>query len=314
MNLLITGGAGFIGSNLCDFLLREGNKVVVIDNLSTGNLSNLSNSIDSIDFYQEDIESFDLTKFDNFDAVVHLAAQASVPLSVSNFKVSSISNIVASINVIDYCSKEKIPLIYASSSAIYGSLELGDDNESEIDLLSPYGVDKYSMEMYAKISHNLYQLSSIGLRFFNVYGPRQDPSSPYSGVISIFTDKLSRSESIIINGGYQTRDFIYVDDVVKSIYKSIVISKNAVICEQVNILTGASISIDLLADKLMKQMGSYVEKIYCDLPIDDPKVSNGTTIKMVNFLKLSLSELTLLDTGLQKTINYIKRDKLEFKK
>ena len=313
MNILITGGAGFIGSNLCDFLVRNGHKVVVIDNLSTGHLSNLSNSLEFIDFYQEHIDSFDFNKFDNFDAVIHLAAQASIPLSISNFKVSSISNLLGSINVIDYCSKEKIPLIYASSSALYGALEMGNDNGSEIDLLSPYATDKYTMEMYAKISHNLYQLSSVGLRFFNVYGPRQDPSSPYSGVISIYIDKLLKSESININGGYQTRDFIYVDDVVKSIYKSIVIAKNAVICEQVNILTGGSISIDLLADKLMKQMNSYVEKKYYDLPIGDPKASNGSTIKMVNFLKLSLSELTQLDAGLQKTINFIKRDALEFK-
>jgi UDP-glucose 4-epimerase len=128
-----------------------------------------------------------------------LAAQASVPISVAKFGSSSSSNMLGTIKVIDYCRVNQIPLVYASSSAIYGNLELGDDQNSRVDLVSPYATDKYAMELYAKTAYKLYQLSSIGLRFFNVYGPRQDSTSSYSGVISTFVDRLLRRKSITIN-------------------------------------------------------------------------------------------------------------------
>jgi UDP-glucose 4-epimerase len=172
MNILVTGGAGFIGSNLCDYLVDRKNHVTIIDDLSTGNISNLTYIFDNIIFYNEKIESFDFNKLQKIDAVVHLAAQPSVPISIENFGDSSSSNILGSIKVIDYCRSNLIPLIYASSSAVYGNLEIGDDQSSEVELLSPYATDKYAMELYAKTANELYQLSSIGLRFFNVYGPR----------------------------------------------------------------------------------------------------------------------------------------------
>ena len=313
MKILITGGAGFIGSNLCDFLLNKGHQLVIVDNLSTGYIKNISLILDKVDFYEESIERFNFDRISNVDSIIHLAAQPSVPLSISNFSDSSSSNLLGAINVIDYCRIKKIPLIYASSSAIYGNLLLGDDESSKVDLLSPYAVDKYSMELYAKTANKLYQLSSVGLRFFNVYGPRQDPNSPYSGVISIFSDRLIKRKPIIVNGGYQTRDFIYVEDVVKSIYVSLLNAKKNIICEQVNILTGNPISIDSLLSILMKQMNCYVNKIYHDLPDSDPKQSNGSSRKMVNFLNLNLTELTQLDKGLKQTISFIKGAEIEFK-
>ena len=150
MKILISGGAGFIGSNLCDYLTRIKHNVVVIDDLSTGNKLNLSSLSDQIELYEEKIEWFDFRKVSNVDAVVHLAAQPSVPFSITNFSDSSSANLLGSINVIEYCRTNQIPLIYASSSAVYGNLSLGDDESNRIDLLSPYAADKYAMELYAK--------------------------------------------------------------------------------------------------------------------------------------------------------------------
>ena len=186
--------------------------------MSAGDLDNLNSIIEAIDFYQAKIEKFDFVKIGRVDAVIHLAAQASVPVSVECFRDSSSTNLLGTISVLDFCRRHDIPLVYASSSAIYGDLALGDDECEKIDLLSPYAVDKYVMEIYAKAAFRLYGLSSIGLRFFNVYGPRQDAKSPYSGVISVFADRLINGKSIVINGGHQTRDFIYINDVVNAFY------------------------------------------------------------------------------------------------
>ena len=305
MNVLVTGGSGFIGSNLCDFLVKKSHKVAVVDNLSTGKVSNLVDIINEIEFFEEGIEDFDFNKCKSLDAVIHLAAQPSVPISLSDFKNSSISNLLGTIQVVNYCKQNQIPLVYASSSAIYGNLDKGDDAGAKVDLLSPYATDKYTMEVYANVANKAYGLSSIGLRLFNVYGPRQDPSSPYSGVISIFIGLMLKGLSIQINGGHQTRDFIYVSDVVELIYESLLISKRNVVCEKVNVLTGVSISIDFLADSLMKIIGKSVEKIYKDLPIGDPEVSSGYIDRMTNLFKLDSSKLIQLDVGLKKTVDFI---------
>jgi len=303
MNILVTGGAGFIGSHLCDCLVDTKNQVTIIDDLSTGNLSNLSYVIDNIIFYNEKIENFDFNKLQKIDAVVHLAAQPSVPISIKNFGDSSSSNILSSIKVIDYCRTNFIPLVYASSSAIYGDLEIGDDHSSEVDLLSPYATDKYAMELYAKTANKLYKLSSIGLRFFNVYGPRQDPRSPYSGVISIFADRLINGSKIKINGGFQTRDFIYVKDVVDAIFNSINIANTNILCEQVNVLTGKTISVDNLANMLIKEVGVKADKEYHNLSEGDPQKSEGTIRKMNELLGLTIIDMVPIKVGLSKTIN-----------
>jgi UDP-glucose 4-epimerase len=305
MNILVTGGAGFIGSNLCDYLVSKNYHVTIIDDLSTGKTSNLSSIIETIIFFKEKIESFDFNKLNKIDIVVHLAAQPSVPISIENFGISSSMNILGSINVIDYCRTHKIPLVYASSSAIYGDLEIGDDQGSEIDLLSPYATDKYAMELYAKTAYRLYQLSSIGLRFFNVYGPRQDPSSPYSGVISIFIDRLLNGHNIRINGGFQTRDFVYIEDIIQAIFKSIHIVCEDIICDQVNVLTGKTISVDEVSDILIKEIGIKVDKEFYELPEGDPKKSDGTSTKMKEFFGHDLKNMISIKTGLVKTVNFM---------
>ena len=305
MNILVTGGAGFIGSNLCDFLIANDNQVIVVDDLSTGHKSNLSSIFEKIEFYEEKIEKFDFNKVSNIDAIVHLAAQPSVPLSITNFADSSSVNLLGTINVIDYCRTKKIPFIYASSSAVYGDLTLGNDESKKIDLLSPYATDKYAMELYAKTAHKLYQLSSVGLRFFNVYGPRQDPGSPYSGVISIFADRMLEGREVTINGGHQTRDFVYVKDVVNIIHRAIVLASKSVVCEVSNVLTGKSVTIDYLADQMMDIVGIDVNKTYQNLPVGDPEQSDGTVEKMARLFSIETARFLELKEGLQETIQYI---------
>ncbi len=307
MKYLITGGAGFIGSNLVEKLLSDGHQVIVIDNLSTGYKKNISNFLDQIEFYNSSIEEFNLLKVDKADAVIHLAAQASVPLSIENFEESSSSNILGTIKIINFCKSNKIPLVYASSSAIYGDLDVGNDSDNNIDLLTPYSADKYLMEIYSNIAFKNYDMSSIGLRFFNVYGPKQDPHSPYSGVISIFVEKHIKEDVITIFGGHQTRDFVYVGDVVNSIIKSIELVMKNKICETVNVLTGKSISIENLADQISDISGFQPKKIYSDLPIGDPIKSEGTTKKMIDLLRININEFVEIEQGLKNTIFDIKK-------
>jgi UDP-glucose 4-epimerase len=278
-----------------------------VDDLSSGFIENLSEIQNSITFYEEKIQFFDFSKLHKVDIVIHLAAQPSVPVSINDFHNSSSGNILGTIKIIDYCSSNNIPLVYASSSAIYGNLEHGDDNSKEIDLLSPYSTDKYLMELYAKTAFKLYNLSSIGLRFFNVYGPRQDPSSPYSGVISIFIDRIINKQDITINGGDQTRDFIYVEDVVNLIFLSANLTLNKKLCEHTNILTGNSISIDCLANSIINLIGSDVKKKYKSLLIGDPKKSTGSTKKMMDLLDIDINQLTSLEPGLTSTIDFIRK-------
>lgn len=301
--ILITGGAGFIGSHLTDHLADE-YSVIVVDNLSTGFIKNLECVFNRISFINDDIELLDLSSLGKIDVIVHLAAQTSVPLSVKKFKESSIHNLSGTCNVVDFSFKNNIPVVYASSSAIYGNLSIGNDFSDEVDLMSPYAVDKFAMEKYLLMSHKLSGLSSIGLRFFNVFGPRQDPTNPYSGVISIFIDRLLSGKKIQVNGGYQTRDFVYVLDVVNVIKKSIDLVLEKSIADVVNVLSGQSHSINSLVNILSKLTKTIPKIERKNLPNGDPKKSEGTTEKMSSIYGIELSSFTSLESGLEKIIKY----------
>ncbi len=304
--ILVTGGAGFIGSHLCDALIQSGNEIVVVDDLSSGYEENIAHLSEKIEFYEETIETIDLRKIKKINGVIHLAAQTSVPLSIENYRVSSRSNIDGSINVIDFCKNNQLPLVFASSSAVYGNLPRGDDTSLEIDLISPYAVDKYSMELYAKMAHTVYQLPNIALRFFNVYGERQDPNSQYSGVISVFINQMNNDMEVTIHGGYQTRDFIYVSDVVNSIIGSMKLLYKESIAEKINILTGKSTSIDDLFLMLAGHLDYRKKPKYTDLLVGDPIESGGTQLKLEDLLLLNPKDFTSLQNGLLKTINFQK--------
>jgi UDP-glucose 4-epimerase len=300
---LVTGGCGFIGSHLVERLCNEGHAVTVIDDLSSGYRSNISNAGYLAALIEARVEDVDLSEFDGFDGVFHLAAQASVPLSVKKFLWSSSTNLSSTLKVIDYCSTNRIPLVYASSSAVYGNMPVGDECGS-VDLLSPYSADKLMAEIYCDVANKLYGLRSYGLRFFNVYGPRQDPTNPYSGVISIFANRILKGDPITINGGHQTRDFIYVNDIVRGLWNSYEYLLENSVSTYSNLLTGNSISIDELANILMALAGNIVEKRYQKLPSGDPEKSLGRTDRMRNQLKME--QFVRLDDGLRQVLTWMR--------
>ena len=218
---LVTGGAGFIGSHLVDALVTEGCKVTVLDNLSTGSLSNLEQVKDNITFCKGDIRDREIliNAAKDCDVIFHQAAVVSVSQSVNDPVESAMVNDIGTLFVLEAARKNNVRrTILASSSAVYGDdPQLPKHENMSPKPLSPYAVQKLTGEFYARLYHNLYGLETVCLRYFNVYGPRQDPSSPYSGVISIFMTKAASKESPVIYGdGNQSRDFVFVENVVKA--------------------------------------------------------------------------------------------------
>tara|TARA_B100000963_G_scaffold297392_1_gene268855 strand:- start:558 stop:1496 length:939 start_codon:yes stop_codon:yes gene_type:complete len=303
-HFLVTGGCGFIGSNLCKFLNKNGCKVTVIDNLSVGKYENISN-VNNLDFFHSNIEDFDFHKLKDLSGFFHLAAQTNITYSLSNFYKSSKMNVNDSLKVIDFCSLNNIKLVYASSSAVYGNLPNGIEDD-KIDLISPYAVDKYLMERYCEMSLKTRNLSSYGLRFFNVYGPGQDGNNPYSGVISIFIENLLNNRDINIFGGKQVRDFIFIDDITRALWSAyLYLNGNTTKSSISNVLTGKSTSISELLNLIVKKVKNKPKIHYKDYIKGDAMSSSGSSIKMKEELKID--NLIDIDYGLELTINWYKK-------
>jgi len=303
MKYLVTGGAGFIGSHLVENLILGRNDVMVVDDLSSGYLTNLPRD-SRITFIHSKIQDLNYHYFKGIKGIFHLAAQASVPKSISDFYSSSANNLLGTFKVIDLANRMHIPVVYATSSAVYGNLPLGNDQIEKFEILSPYAQDKLTMENYAKMAWNVYKTGSFGLRFFNVYGPRQDPSSPYSGVISIFVDRLIKGLPITVYGGYQTRDFIFVNDVVKVMIKSMNILAGKSFNKVINVGTGISITIDSLLGNIAEilKIDPVIKKE--ELPFGDPERSEGTFNELEGIVGLPLNKFYTLRQGLEETIKY----------
>lgn len=218
---LVTGGAGFIGSHLVDQLVAQGVDVVVLDDLSTGKRKNLKNVIDRVTFIEGSVTDPTTVArvMADVDVVFHQAAVASVPKSLEDPLGTHAVNVTGTLNVFEEARKAGVKrVVYASSCAIFGDdPELPKRETSPVVPKSPYALHKLTGEKYAKLYGELFGLSTVGLRYFNVFGPRQDPSSPYSGVISIFSTRIAEGKPITIFGdGKTTRDFIFVEDVVRA--------------------------------------------------------------------------------------------------
>jgi UDP-glucose 4-epimerase len=216
MNVLITGGAGFIGSHLVERLLERDDRLRILDNLSTGKIGNLPPS-GNIDFIQGDIRDLAVVSrcVEGMDAIVHLAAVASVQASIDDPVTTHQSNLDGTLHLLEAARQHGIKrFLYASSAAVYGDTDSVPVAESELpNPLSPYAADKLAGEHYLRFYCHKFGLKATAFRFFNIYGPRQDPSSPYSGVISIFTNRLAQNQPATLFGdGRQTRDFVYVGD------------------------------------------------------------------------------------------------------
>jgi UDP-glucose 4-epimerase len=272
---LVTGGAGFIGSHTVDVLIASGFRVIVADNFSTGKRSNLDRWSDasrygfagtdpSLEIVTVDIAHgifaalAPLTsRYGAVERIVHLAAQVSVVHSVANPLVDMQINYGGTLHVLEYaraCSVKK--LVFASSAAVYGDVvEFPVAEHFPCAPLSPYGIDKYASELALSMYQHVHGVPSQALRFFNVYGPRQDPSSPYSGVISIFADRARAGRGLTVFGdGSQTRDFVYVGDVARAICTALTADVPAA-HGAVNVGTGSEISVRALAEHVVRLCG-----------------------------------------------------------
>ncbi len=251
---VVTGGAGFIGSHLVDALLADGHEVRVIDDLSTGKRENLDARARLIEADICDVPAL-TAALDGAAGCFHLAAIASVQRANEDWVGTHRVNLTGSLCVFDACRAARLPVVYASSAAVYGNV--GDRIADEGLRCVPqtaYGADKYGSELHAAIGWGVHGVPSFGMRFFNVYGPRQDPASPYSGVISIFADRVARRQPVSVHGdGGQTRDFVFVADVVAHLRAAMGKVGEAPGAYVSNVCTGVETSVLELAKALGAQ-------------------------------------------------------------
>ena len=247
--VLVTGGAGFIGSHIVDALVERGARVRVVDNLSTGHLRNLEAVKGKIDFIEGDLadEAVARRAVEDVELVFHEAALPSVPRSVSNPRETHLASVEATFNLLLAAKERGVRrVVYAASSSAYGDQPTLPKIESmRPEPLSPYAAAKLVGEYYCQVFTRSYGLETICLRYFNVFGPRQDPGSPYSGVISLFVDRLLKGQRPIIYGdGEQTRDFTYVSNAVEA--NMLASESDRGIGEVINIANGEKVSINEL--------------------------------------------------------------------
>ncbi|WP_423793014.1 SDR family oxidoreductase [Methanocaldococcus indicus] len=298
--ILVTGGAGFIGSHIVDLLVEEGYDVVIIDNLKTGNKNNIN---PKAEFVNVDIRDKNLDKKINFkdiDTIIHQAAQINVRNSVENPIYDGDVNILGTLNLLENMRKYDIDkIIYSSSVAIYGDIKyLPVDENHPINPLSPYGLSKYVGEEYIKLYNRLYGIEYAILRYSNVYGKRQDPKGE-AGVISIFIEKMLKNESPTIFGdGNQTRDFVYVKDVARANLLALD-WKN----ETVNIGTGKETSINELFKIIANELNFKKSPIY-DKPREGEVYRIYLNIEKAK--KLNWEPETTLNEGIKKVIDWFK--------
>lgn len=307
MKVLITGGAGFIGSNLVDECVKLGWDVVVVDNLLTGKEENIN---PKAKFYQVDIVDFnrlkDIFQKEKPEIVDHHAAQIDVRKSVSSPQYDANINIIGSLNLLQLSVEYKVrKFIFASSGGtIYGECK-GKKPPKETSKPSPecpYGCAKASVELYMRYYNKVYGLSTISLRYANVYGPRQDPFGE-AGVVAIFVNKMLKNEDVFIFGdGNQMRDFVYVKDVVDANIKSILSKKDFAIY---NVATGRALSINELFNNL-KRLINYTKS-----PVYQPP-RKGEIFKSYLNIELIRKELnwrpkTTIQEGLKEVVNYFKK-------
>ena len=311
----VTGGAGFIGSNLTARLLRDGAKVVVIDNLSYGKMENLD-FVEKADFKENftfakiDIRDFDklVKSFKNVEYVFHMAALGSVPASIDDPKLACEINITGSLNVLLAARQNKVKrVVVSSSSAIYGDNPALPKMEDMLpEPASPYATSKIAMEYLGRNFTDHFGVETVTLRYFNVFGPHQDPSSQYAAVIPIFISKLLNDEAPVIYGdGNQTRDFVHVNDVVEANLRAALAPKSA--CFQaINVAGGRRISVNLLFDKIASLLNSEIKPIYEPERAGDVKHSVAGVEKAKQFLDFSSS--ISVEDGLEMSIEWYKKN------
>jgi len=266
MRILITGGAGFIGSNLCEYFLAKGNKVTCLDNLSTGNHANIEGLITNPNFHfiKGDIRDPEVCRQavsgPGFDAVLHQAALGSVPRSIKDPVTTNEVNIGGFLNMLIATRDADIRrFVYAASSSTYGDSESLPKVEDKIGKpLSPYAVTKYVNELYADVFSKTYGVECIGLRYFNVFGRRQSPEGAYAAVIPLFVQSLIHHEQPLINGdGEYSRDFTYVDNVIQANELAMTTTNPAAVNQVYNVAFGERTTLNQLFNYLRKGLSNF---------------------------------------------------------
>ena len=301
---LVTGGAGFIGSHLTEELVRRGERVRVVDNLVTGKRQNLAHVAD-VEFLQGDLADPAVASqaVDGVDFVLHQAAIPSVPRSVQDPLTSHMANIDATLNVLIAARDAQVKrVVYAGSSSAYGDTPTLPKIETmATGPLSPYALQKLVGEQYCQMFTRLYGLETVTIRYFNVFGPRQDPSSPYSGVISLFISALCEGRRPTIYGdGEQTRDFTYVANVVQGVLKAC--AAHAANAEVINVATGGRISINALFHAVRTLVDARVDPVYSPARAGDVRDSQADIGKARHLLGYE-PDVTF-EEGLKKTVEW----------
>jgi len=294
MNILVTGGAGFIGSNLVEELLRDKrvSSVRVLDNLATGSLKNIESFLanSAFRFIEGDITDYKkcLEACEGVDLISHQAALGSVPRSIADPLTTNNVNITGTLNVFTAAKEMKVKrVVYAASSSTYGDHPGLPKVEDKIgNPLSPYAVTKFVNELYARVYASLYNIELIGLRYFNIFGPKQSPNGPYAAVIPLFAEALIKNKAPVINGdGSHSRDFTYVANAVQANVLSLFTDNKEAVNQVYNIACGEQTSLLELFNSLKKHAGSNLQPIMGPERKGDVKHSLADISKAKNLLK-----------------------------
>jgi UDP-glucose 4-epimerase len=296
---LVTGGCGFIGSHLCEALLARGDAVRILDDLSTGRLANKPPEAELVEADVADAARVARAMAD-VDGCFHLAAVASVERGNEDWLGTHRTNLTGAITIFDAARRGPVPVVYASSAAVYGDNPATPLAETaKTRPLSAYGADKLGCELHARVAGHVHGIPTVGLRFFNVFGPRQDPKSPYSGVISIFCDRLRAGQEVAIFGdGQQTRDFVYVGDVVKALLAAMRLRPTD--SPIFNVCTGRATAIRDLAEVIGGLCGHSPQIAFRPPRSGEIRVSLGDPGHATRVLGVAAE--TALQDGLERTL------------
>lgn len=301
--ILITGGAGFIGSHCVDRFLREGYEIGVFDILPRKDAVNLAHTLEHITYIEGDVRNVRELQsvMDMYDTVLHLAAVVSVPESLKAPIDSHGTNVTGTLHVFESAAKSTPKrVVYASSAAVYGDTKSVPTREDEVVApLSPYGLHKVINEQHGALYNRIHGLETIGLRFFNVYGSRQDPTSPYSGVISIFSERMKRGESPVIFGsGEATRDFVHVSDVAAACVAAVEAPvSDALVC---NVGRGESATLLELVSAINTALGTNISAVHKE-PRQGDIVHSCSDASLAK-RRLTFQSCTKLHEGLMETL------------
>lgn len=302
---LVTGGAGFIGSHLAEALVNQGQDVRVLDNFLTGKRENIADFIDDIDLIEGDIRDFSTCEqaLDGVDFVLHQAALPSVPRSIEDPVLTNAINVVGTLNLLTASKEAKVKkFVFASSSSVYGDdPNLPKREGTEGAPLSPYAVTKLVGEKYMRVFSEIYGLRTVSLRYFNIFGPRQDPHSQYAAVIPNFITSMERGESPRIFGdGEQSRDFTYVANVVKA--NMLALESEEISGEVLNIACGDRITVNTLCEKIRHFFRKDIDSVH-DKPRPGDILHSFADIAKAR--KMIKYEPTVsFDDGLRETIQW----------